>query len=383
MLSKKLKRAGQRISLLALLIIGVNVLAQEQSFVIKGKTSIAHNGRKLYMFYRTPDTNIKDSTVVSNGQFQFHGRVSEPTPVTINFQHSVAVRQSRPDNYILYIESGDVYLNFEDSIQTAVLTGNKLSEAYVNYRGKTQAVEAAMQAVDAIWMSASQEEREGGALMNELKARVAPLSKQKMEIQEAYIKQYPDEYFSLLAIRDIAGATINLEKIVPLYDNLSPRLKASKAGLEFANRIEASKKTAIGQMAPDFEQPDVQGKPVKLSDFRGQYVLLDFWASWCGPCRDENPHVLRAYNKFKNHNFTVLGVSLDKESQKKYWLEAIEKDQLPWTQLSDLKGGSNEAALLYGIRAIPQNFLIDPSGKIVAKNLRGDELSKTLADLIQ
>jgi thiol-disulfide isomerase/thioredoxin len=121
---------------------------------------------------------------------------------------------------------------------------------------------------------------------------------------------------------------------------------------------------------------------VRLSSFRGKYVLVDFWASWCGPCRQENPNVVKLYNKYKGKGFTILGVSLDKAGDKPAWLAAIKNDGLTWTQVSDLNGWSNLAARLYGVQSIPQNFLIDPQGKIVAKGLRGDDLDAALEKLL-
>jgi len=128
---------------------------------------------------------------------------------------------------------------------------------------------------------------------------------------------------------------------------------------------------------------DTAGKMVSLHDFRGGYVLIDFWASWCAPCRAENPNVLKAFNRFKGKGFNVLGISLDSEGNKDRWLNAVHHDQLPWTQLSDLKGWKNEAAGLYGVQAIPQNFLVSPDGKIVAKDLRGEDLEKELESIFR
>ena len=133
--------------------------------------------------------------------------------------------------------------------------------------------------------------------------------------------------------------------------------------------------------AIDFSQPGIDGKQVSLSSFKGKYVLLDFWASWCKPCRVENPNVVKAYQEFKDKNFTVFGVSLDKD--KNAWLQAIQQDGLTWTHASDLKDWSNEAAALYGVQSIPANFLIDPQGNIIARDLRGDELLNKLREVIK
>jgi len=162
---------------------------------------------------------------------------------------------------------------------------------------------------------------------------------------------------------------------------LDPAVQKSSIGAQLQETIAISKIGAIGTASIDFTQADTSGKPVALSSFRGKYVLVDFWASWCGPCRNENPYVVESFNKFKSKNFSVLSVSLDKPGQKENWLKAIKEDGLTWTHVSDLKYFNNAAAQLYHIQSIPQNLLVDPDGKIIGKNLRGPALQAKLCEI--
>ena len=169
------------------------------------------------------------------------------------------------------------------------------------------------------------------------------------------------------------------EEIEAIINGASAKFPAHTALQAVKKNIQApaTQTPATGvRKAPEFSQPDANGKPVSLASFKGKYVLLDFWASWCKPCRMENPNVVKAYNEFKDKNFTVFGVSLDQE--KSAWQEAIQKDGLTWTHASDLKFWNNEAAALYGVQSIPANFLIDPDGNIIAQDLRGEDLTETL-----
>jgi peroxiredoxin len=155
------------------------------------------------------------------------------------------------------------------------------------------------------------------------------------------------------------------------------------AGIRNAVESSVAKTIWVGKQAPEIAMPDAQGNTVSLSSFRGKYVLVDFWASWCAPCRRENPNVVEAYHRFKNKNFDILGVSLDRPGEKDNWMQAVKNDNLTWTQISDLKYWESAAVPLYKLTSIPFNVLVDPNGLVVGENLRGDELEEKLDEVLK
>lgn len=204
-----------------------------------------------------------------------------------------------------------------------------------------------------------------------------------------YVRQVADTSKSLPVALYAAMKLINddaeTDYLKTFAAGISKRFSDNQLSSDFKDKIKeklASQQNTgsgpkIGSIAPDFTLNALDGKPVSLKEFRGKYLLVDFWASWCPPCRAENPNVVLAYERFRNKNFTILGVSLDKDKSK--WQEAVTKDRLTWTHVSDLQGWESAVAASYGVQSIPANFLIDPTGKIIAVNLRGDDLEKVLA----
>lgn len=198
---------------------------------------------------------------------------------------------------------------------------------------------------------------------------------------DSLIAKYPDSPAAAFYLYRYFTYQLPLDDLKATRARISPALADCPYVKDLDGIIKQLKNVQIGKTAPEFSLPDTAGVSVSLSDFRGKYVLLDFWASWCPPCRRENPNVVKAFNEYKDKNFTIIGISLDKDKSK--WLKAIADDNLTWTHLSDLKYWDSEIPALYGVRGIPANVLLDPDGVIVAKNITGEDLHQKLKEVIK
>ncbi|HEY8388720.1 MAG TPA: TlpA disulfide reductase family protein [Parasegetibacter sp.] len=373
----------KKIFLLAVGAFPLMALAQDKpNFTIEGSLKNFKNPVSMvYLNYATDGKRLADSANVVDGKYSFKGTLSEAVKAQLAVKYADGTpRNNRRDVAQIYIEPGKITLASVDSFSNVKVTGSKSNADNDKLNAQLKSLNDKMNELNARFAKARADKDD---------AAVASIRKEGMKLQEEirqenkkFIAANPKSPIVISVLSSYAGYNIDIDDVEPLFAKISPELKNTPSGKAFAEKLNIARKTAIGQPAMDFTQNDPNGKPVSLSSFKGKYVLVDFWASWCGPCRAENPHVVKAYNKYKDKGFDILGVSLDNPDGKDKWLKAIEDDKLTWTQVSDLQGWNNAASKKYGVSAIPMNLLIDPNGIIVAKNLRGAALEQKLAELL-
>ncbi len=354
-------------------------------FTITGHFKNLNNTAKAYLLYQLGANKVVDSSEIVNGIFKFDGTVLYPENAYLVIDHQgvgIAHIGKTPDVLNFYLEKGIYSVFGTDSAFTARIDGSKLNDDNAELQTQLKPLAVPTQQLMADANAASPEKQSDPAFRNSLNARARVIQQQQISILKNFVTTHPDSYVCMTILNEMGPHSNNPAELEKLFNGLSPALKDSEPGRSLKHSIDQALVTGIGAIAPDFIQNDVNGNPVKLSSLRGKYVLIDFWASWCGPCRQENPNLVKTYNKYKDKNFTVLGVSLDRPDGKADWLKAIKNDGLVWTQVSDLNYWSNKAAVLYFIGQIPSNFLLDPNGKIIARDLRGEDLDNKLAEIL-
>lgn len=349
---------------------GGNDSAVEGKVQITGKIGNAPEGLVILSQFTDSRPKVLDTLEVNGqGEFSYELEVNTPTFYELNLYGQRVVRLALLD------EDVSVSYNFNEP-SSLVIEGSKDSQEMLKLETLMESYQLEVNSLNEQYYEAMS--TNNAQAIKNIQLEAMSLEARQAEKVKETITSMGDSFASLAAV-----GLLNPKNDFPFIDELISRLNEVYPGtisiLQMKQQLDEMRALSVGQVAPEIELPNPDGKMVKLSDLRGKYVMIDFWAAWCKPCREENPNVVRLYNQYKDKGFEVYGVSLDRT--KEDWLKAISDDGLTWTHVSDLKYFNSAAAETYQIQAIPATYLIDPDGKIIAKDLRGPSLENKLIEL--
>ncbi|MGN6530794.1 MAG: redoxin domain-containing protein [Ginsengibacter sp.] len=355
-----------------ILFLNINVKAQDSAFAINGNLEKIKEGTIFLNIYKEGET-FRDSALIKDGKFQFTGFVSSP------FFASLTMPERKSDYFTFYIEPATMQVTGRgDSLKLLNVKGSSINSDDKLLKERMKAISKWEAGNSKIYEEAYKNQNR--KVMDSLDLVDFDILAAKRKVVSAFVKENPKSMMSAMAILENYAYYAEASDVEPLYNELDKKIKNSSKGKEIKKMVDTYAKVAIGKTAPDIIQFTPDSSKLSLTSLKGKYVLIDFWASWCGPCRRENPNVVAAFNQFKDKGFTIFGVSYD--TKKDSWLKAIAADHLDWNQVSDLKGWKNSTSEEYGIKAIPSNILVDKNGVIVAKNIFGEKLTQKLKELL-
>ena len=361
----------------ALLFVACNNL-KDNEFLISGTANGIENGKKVFIEVQTETgTLAKDTAVVTDGKFELKGITEE---IDLGFIRI----ENEQINLPLILEEGKIEINIvKDSLHKSTLGGTPNNDKFQKFNTESRAISekvAKFEKDNGPEMQKAQMSNDT-VTINKLLKEYKKFQNEMNDYSKKFIKENPDAYLTVLLLENfLMRQYLTPEEIKSYFEGLDKDVKETKSGKKIKTALDSMSAIVIGKPAPNFSAPSPEGKTISLKESLGKVTIIDFWASWCGPCRAENPNVVALYNEFHPQGLNIIGVSLDKDAAK--WKDAIAKDGLIWSHVSNLKFWEDPIAKQYNVQSIPATFILDEKGNIVAKDLRGEELRAKVAALL-
>ena len=354
------------------------------NYIIDGTAKGVYNGIRVYLSSLDEAGNqvYQDTAIVVNEKFTFEGTVNKPSVWYLSANEVTG-------NFPIIIENSTFNIDLnKDDFQSTQVTGSKSNKALSDYNKGLKDMSDKRLNISKSQREALQ--KQDSQSVNKFEQEIIKLNEDRVNYPYTFINKNKDNFFSLVLVETLLkNKTSDFKRVIQSYNSLDDDIRSSDFGIiiygEIVKTKEMLEQTALlseGGIAPNFTAPDPNGKMISLNDIKGKVTIIDFWASWCGPCRRENPNVVSVYNKYHDKGLEIISVSLDKPGQKDKWLKAIEDDKLTWHHVSNLNYFNDPIAKLYNIQSIPSTFILDNEGKIVAKKLRGKALEDKVAELL-
>lgn len=376
----------KRLIFVLFIIIQVPVVLlalDKKGYIIEGKIDKLSIPATVYLVYKLNEQTEVDSCEIKNGRFSFKGIAEYPFFARLILNKDTHSTEQKDEDILkFYVEAGTIKVESNTKMSEAKVSGSPTNDLHLKYQQLLAPLRNKNDQIQLAYQQASPEKRNSKTFIDSLTAQSLALDRANADLAISFIKDHPNSIITINVLKSLLNKQSENSDNIKLFESLSSDVRNSPPGKELNMLIEKIKSVQIGALAPDFTQIDSKGNVLKLSDLRGQYTLLVFWSSGCEHCLAELSTLEKAYTKFRNRNFTILGIGVEPSDARRRWISVIVNRELGWHNVADFHLWNGETVKLYNIRNVPQNLLIDPNGKIIAKELYGDDLMSKLNEIL-